>query len=110
MGNQDRPHPHLTRRAFVLLLCKGAFVVALGGILRLWEGDEYIPRPPGARPEEEFLSLCLRCDLCRKACPWGIIVPIPLKESMINAGTPVLSGSCRYCDLCIDACPTGALR
>jgi len=110
MGDLDKPNSHLTRRAFVELLGKGAFVVALGGILRLWEGDEYIPRPPGARPEEEFLSLCLRCDLCREACPWDIIAPIPISESLINAGTPSLHGSCRYCNLCIEACPTGALR
>jgi ferredoxin-type protein NapG len=109
MVDRDRPDSHLTRRAFVELLGKGAIVVVLGEILRLWEGGEYIPRPPGARPEDEFLSLCLRCDLCREACPWDIIVPIPIAESLINAGTPVLRGSCRYCDLCIEACPTGAL-
>ena len=110
MNDPNKRNSLLDRRGFLEFVGKAAFVVALGGILRLWEKDEYIPRPPGARQEDEFLSLCLRCDLCREACPWDVIVPIPITESIINAGTPVLQGSCRYCDLCIAACPTGALR
>jgi ferredoxin-type protein NapG len=110
MGDQDQSNSFLSRRAFLEWVGKGAIVVALGGFLRYRERDDYYPRPPGARAEEEFLSLCLRCDLCREACPWGVIVPVTLSESIIGAGTPVLKGHCRYCDLCIEACPTGALR
>lgn len=100
----------LSRRGFLEFVGKGAIVIVLGGLLRFQERGEYYPRPPGARQEEVFLSLCLRCDLCREACPWDVISPVPITESIINAGTPVLRGSCRYCDLCIEACPTGALR
>lgn len=110
MGEEDRPGSSLTRRGFLEFVGKGAFVVGLGGFLEYREPDRYYPRPPGARKEEEFLSLCLRCDLCREACPWDVIRPVTIKESLINAGTPILSGSCRYCDLCVRACPTGALR
>ena len=88
---------------------KGAAVVALGGLISRVEPELIYTRPPGAMPEEEFLSLCLRCDICRKACPYGVIRPLLLTESIIAAGTPVLSGHCRRCWRCEPPCPTGAL-
>ena len=27
-------------------------------------------RPPGALPEDEFLSACVRCGLCVRDCPY----------------------------------------
>jgi ferredoxin-type protein NapG len=110
-GDQDRPNSLLARRAFVVLVGQGAMVVALGGLIRFIEPKGFrLIRPPGALVEEEFLSLCIRCDKCREACPWGIIAPVPLTESAISAGTPILQGHCRRCWLCIPVCPTGALR
>lgn len=110
MGNAEQKDAFLTRRGFLKLAGMGVSTLLLGGVLRLRSGDEYYPRPPGARIEEVFLSLCQRCDLCREACPWDVIAPVPLSKSFINAGTPVLAGHCRYCGLCTNACPTGALR
>lgn len=110
MGQSDIEGAFLTRRGFLKLAGTSASALLLGGALQLRERNKYYPRPPGARKEEEFLAYCQRCDLCREACPWDVIAPVPLSKSFINAGTPVLAGHCRYCGLCTAACPTGALR
>ncbi len=113
----------LTRRAFLGWLGKGTVVVALGGVIRfIGPKDRLIAppggvprdriiRPPGALPEEQFLSYCIRCDKCRLACPYDIITPVLITESVISAGTPRLTGfHCANCNRCIPVCPTGALR
>jgi ferredoxin-type protein NapG len=110
MGDRHRPDSLVARRAFIGLVGKGAMVVALGGLLRFLGRNDSFIRPPGALPEEEFLSLCLRCDKCREACPWGLITPVSLAESVISAGTPRLRWNCPHCMRCGPACPTGALR
>jgi ferredoxin-type protein NapG len=112
MGDRDRLDSLLTRRAFLGLAGKGAIVVALGGFIRsLGRKDSFI-RPPGALPEEEFLSVCKRCLKCQRACRRGHIIPVLLTESVISVGTPRLRGPCDepFCMLCNWVCPTGALR
>jgi ferredoxin-type protein NapG len=106
----NKVNAFLTRRAFVRLVGEGALVVALGGLLRFMETKDKFIRPPGALPEEEFLSLCIRCDRCREACPYGLISPVSVTESVISAGTPKLRGYCPHCWRCVSACPTDALR
>lgn len=62
-------------------------------------------RPPGARPEQAFLSSCSRCGRCASACPTKIIVLVD--------GYPQLDfalGQCTFCAQCIAACPDNALR
>jgi ferredoxin len=73
--------------------------------------EEHFVRPPGARPEAEFLALCIRCHKCRDACRYAEIVPVSITESIINAGTPKLENGtwCPNCRRCIPVCPTGAL-
>ena len=70
-------------------------------------------RPPGALAEPEFLSACVRCGLCVRACPYKT-----LKLSEIGdgpaIGTPYFIARevpCEMCDdiPCVAACPTGAL-
>ncbi len=36
---------------------------------------------PGAVPEDEFLSLCIRYDKCRKVCPYGLVSPVLISEN-----------------------------
>ena len=110
MGYQDRLSSLLTRRAFGGLVGKGAAAVAFSGLVAFLDLRRELIRPPGALPEEDFLSLCIRCDCCAKACPDGFITPVPLSESVVNAGTPRLFSYCLRCWRCTYSCPTGALR
>lgn len=111
MDIRNQPASRLARRTFIELIGKSAVVIVFGGLIRFLEPQWFrLYRPPGAVVEEEFLSRCIRCDRCRKACPWDLIAPVPLTEGLINAGTPILKGNCRHCWLCIPVCPTGALR
>lgn|SRR5574341_388634 len=68
-------------------------------------------RPPGARPEEEFAALCIRCGRCTAACPHRAIRPAGAGHGVL-AGTPmIVSGEapCFLCMACPPVCPTGAL-
>lgn len=69
-------------------------------------------RPPGARPEEEFLERCIRCHRCTAACPYESIRVAGLKYGLAQ-GTPVIEPReipCLLCMICPDVCPTGALE
>jgi len=63
-------------------------------------------RPPGARPEVEFIDHCSRCDACLLACPTQVI-----KRG--DGGFPVLdfaAAGCTGCGDCIGACLPKALQ
>lgn len=71
-------------------------------------------RPPGALPEEAFLSTCQRCGHCMAACPADAIKPLKgLNEDL--RGTPWIDPDeqpCVVCDglECMQVCPSGALQ
>jgi MauM/NapG family ferredoxin protein len=71
-------------------------------------------RPPGAVAEQEFLSKCIRCGECMKACPTNVIQPAMLEAGLQGMWSPVLKmeiGYCDYkCNLCTQVCPTGAIE
>jgi ferredoxin-type protein NapG len=72
-------------------------------------------RPPGAIPEESFISKCIKCGLCVNACPVDAIQLADVVRG-IGLGTLYIDAreqSCGYsCDnlQCVKACPSGALR
>ena len=71
-------------------------------------------RPPGARPEREFLHRCTACGLCMKVCPTGGLQPAWSEAGLEGLWTPRLVPQIGYCDyncnLCGQVCPTEAIR
>lgn len=70
-------------------------------------------RPPGALPENEFDSTCIRCGLCVTGCPYDIL-KLATWNDPTHLGTPFFvarQDPCRMCEdiPCARACPTGAL-
>ena len=71
-------------------------------------------RPPGALPEKDFLSACIRCGLCVRECPYDTLKLAELGVDAVATGTPYFTARdvpCEMCDdiPCVAACPTGAL-
>lgn len=70
-------------------------------------------RPPGAVPESEFLSACVRCGLCVNACSWGTLSLARWFDGAAT-GTPFFTARQIPCEMCEDipcvrTCPSGAL-
>lgn len=76
--------------------------------------SEKLIRPPGALPEPEFLSLCVKCGECMKVCPTNALQPALNQAGPEGLWTPVVVpriGYCEYyCSLCTQVCPTGAIK
>ena len=107
------------RREFLLGIAKTACGVSLAGLgIGMYAKQaSAVPalaiRPPGALPEDEFLSRCIRCGLCVRDCPYDILSLAELGQD-VPVGTPYYTartGPCEMCDdiPCVPACPTGAL-
>ena len=97
------------------LACVGA--LACAGLAGLARQSQALPaaalRPPGALPEADFLSACVRCGLCVRSCPYKTLRLAELGDGPA-IGTPFFNARaipCEMCDdiPCVKACPTGAL-
>jgi MauM/NapG family ferredoxin protein len=70
-------------------------------------------RPPGALPENDFLSRCVRCGECMKVCPTNTLQPVGLTCGLYAFFSPSVSprrGPCEpMCNACGQVCPTGAI-
>ncbi|WP_104690789.1 ferredoxin-type protein NapG [Helicobacter heilmannii] len=109
----------MQRRAFLQTALKGALLCGSGGaflatmLKAKHSKDSYALRPPGAEDEERFLSLCIRCGLCVKDCPYNTLKLATLLDHA-KVGTPFFEARKVPCYLCPDipcikACPTSAL-
>jgi ferredoxin len=104
----------LERRQF---LAAASFSVLAAPALNLSGGSpgsyKTLLRPPMAREEHDFLSSCIRCEECIKACPTGVLKPAPLEHGLRALWSPVLvpkEGFCQEgCNACSQACPTDAI-
>ncbi len=71
-------------------------------------------RPPGSRPEGDFLALCVRCGECMASCPNNALQPIWFEAGNERLFSPSLvpkRGACSPdCNNCGIVCPTGAIR
>ena len=90
-------------------------VVSAGGIALApdFKPKEKRLRPPGAMPEKNYLSLCIKCGQCLQVCPYDCI-KLEGVEGKAGFGTAYIVPRERGCYLCkafpcILACPTGAL-
>jgi ferredoxin-type protein NapG len=103
------------RRNFLLAFLAGMFaplVLPLLAKLRKPGRHRHL-RPPGARPEAEFLDACIGCGQCANVCPNKCITLQGLDDGIANFATPVISARARGCVLCMactQVCPTGALQ
>jgi len=104
---------------------RGALATAFGGVAALAflratpQGRERryndrLIRPPGARPERDFLQRCTACGLCMKICPTGGLQPTVTEAGLEGLWTPRLVPKIGYCDytcnLCGRVCPTEAIE
>ncbi|MDR3671843.1 MAG: 4Fe-4S binding protein [Holophaga sp.] len=71
-------------------------------------------RPPGARPEPDFLARCVKCGECMKVCTTNGLQPTFLEAGLEGVWSPRLvptRGYCEFsCTLCGQVCPTGAIQ
>lgn len=90
----------------------GAAVLLGTGVARAVKRPGLV-RPPGAQDEAAFLSRCLRCSECMKACPTSGLQPTLLEAGLEGIWTPVLRSRLGYCDFacnaCGQVCPSGAI-
>ena len=112
------PETNLSRRQFLTATISGAVVIPM---LRVSgsEGSNWNPavvRPPGALPENEFLSRCIKCGQCMRICPANVIHPAGLGAGIEGLWTPTLNfrigtSGCQFnCIACGHLCPTAAIR
>jgi MauM/NapG family ferredoxin protein len=86
-----------------------AFGAALGGVALLrvdpaTRGDQpFLIRPPGVH-ESEFLSRCIRCGICVRACPTGGLQTTLAEAGLEGIWTPILMPRIGYCDYSCHAC------
>jgi len=107
----------ISRRAALWSAVGG--VVALAAMRSTPQGRRrryhpYLIRPPGARPEHEFLQRCTACGLCMKICPTGGLQPAVTEAGLEGLWTPRLVPQIGYCDWecnrCGQVCPTEAIQ
>jgi MauM/NapG family ferredoxin protein len=106
----------LGKRRTLAGVATGVGALAMMRITPQAHGKTYEPaliRPPGARPEREFLQRCVRCGLCMQTCPSGGLQPTWAEAGLEGLWSPVLVpaiGWCEYeCHACGQVCPTEAI-
>lgn len=97
----------------------GGLYVSQPGSSKATEADVPL-RPPGALPEDQFTSTCIRCLKCVDACPNHALVPLTLMAGAGRGGTPTMYpriAACMLCSTdegdylrCTEVCPSGALE
>jgi len=102
-----------SRRQLLASLATGVVGTGLLHMGLVKKKGPHLLRPPGARPEDEFLSKCVRCGQCINVCPHHALQPALLEAGGEGMLTPMLVpriGYCDYsCNACGQVCPSGAI-
>ncbi|WP_198264459.1 4Fe-4S dicluster domain-containing protein [sulfur-oxidizing endosymbiont of Gigantopelta aegis] len=105
------------RRQFLrsVALTAGVTSISMLGFIPLpAEGKRQRLRPPGALPEAQYLSSCIKCGQCVQVCPVNA-VKLDDIDSGYGLGTAYIDAREQACDFscdglqCVLACPTGSL-
>jgi polyferredoxin/formate hydrogenlyase subunit 6/NADH:ubiquinone oxidoreductase subunit I len=110
--------PDLSRRQILISAFAGASAIPMlrvsGNLAGNWNPS--LVRPPGALPEKEFLSRCVKCGQCMRICPTNVIHSAGLEGGLEGLWTPMLNfrigtSGCQFnCIACGNLCPTAAIR
>jgi ferredoxin len=113
---EQKQEVDLTRRGALAAILGGAAaypLLRLNPARKLAKADPLIRPPLAGRDPEGFLSRCVRCGQCMRACPTHAIQPAGLEAGIESLWTPKLVprlGYCTYdCSACGRACPSGAI-
>ncbi len=106
--------PYDPNRRIVLA---GFAIAAIGTAVLNSEASSRRPSPTLLRPpgtiENDFLSTCIRCGACIRACPTNALQPAALEAGVSGLYTPILiprQGYCDYsCNACGEICPVQAI-
>ncbi len=110
------PGPQISRRQAVASIFGGlvALPVIKSDAFAKRGNTGRLIRPPGSIPEKDFISRCISCGACMKACPTNAIQPCTLSDGFYRLFTPKIVpriGGCEEkCHICGYVCPTGAIR
>ncbi|MCP5277483.1 MAG: 4Fe-4S dicluster domain-containing protein [Thiobacillus sp.] len=112
----------MQRRSFLDALLSAAAATALSPLLaearpaastrQPTRSIRYL-RPPGARPEAEFLAHCIHCGQCGEVCPNRCIQYFGHENGLRSLDTPYIvprEQSCILCMKCGEVCPTDAIQ
>ncbi len=109
--------PSLSRRYVVGSITFGLFSALAVKTNPLQTGsgrkNNRLIRPPGALPEEKFVTVCTGCGECLKVCPNNALQATFLEAGLAGFYTPRLVpriGYCEeFCNFCGRVCPTEAI-
>lgn len=104
------------RRQFLrsVVMTAGVVATSLVGFIPIAKGWVSRLRPPGALPEDTFLSSCIKCGQCVQVCPVEAIKLADIGDGF-GIGAPYIDSRAQACDFscdglqCVLACPTGSL-
>ncbi len=112
----ETARPDLSRRGFLYSMAGGVglgFVIQQSPFTPLQNKAQLI-RPPGALPENDFLTTCIRCGECMKSCLTNTLQPSLWEGGLAGLWTPKLDlrfAACEQeCNVCGKVCPTQAIR